>query len=219
MTKYHIKNIFDDISDSLKNNEWILWKRSDTVNLLKFIYYFILIIIILALICCLFILIVITGYLIFLIIVGIIILGISACIRSIKKGYRNLKELTGLIYGDLKQFPYYEVITNKRYIRKDFYLVNNTDFSEYEPNSIEIVNNILYLNMDYIEKIVIDLAYQRIDFLIRGNNDKLFRDIYIEYSEKEYTTIGNILVDILNLEKIKENKENILYRRKKHIEN
>ncbi len=198
--------IIKEVTNSLQNDEWILWKRIKMVNLLKFIPYNIIFNIILTLLCVL-------GILMFFFMVPFLLVGIILSNSSIIMRYRNLKEKLEISYKELKNYPSYLVLTTKRFICKDFYLINNAELSEYPSGAIEVVNNILYLNMNYIEKILVDRPYQVINFIIRGDNGEILSDIYFQYYDIELLKLMEIFIDSLNFEKKKENKEYIVLKR------
>ncbi|MBY9005361.1 MAG: hypothetical protein KGD63_01230 [Candidatus Lokiarchaeota archaeon] len=209
-----MKIILDEIAKFLQNDEWILWKRIKTVNLLKFIYNLLPITIILIILLFFILILMLFVIWIMIIIIPFILFGLFFCISAIKEGYKNLKNILGLSDTELRNYPSYDIITNKSYIKKDFYFLKDTEFSYFVPDSVKIINNIFFLKMDYIEKIIVDLKYKTIEILVRGDDDILIREIYIEYSESNLFQIKRTITEILKFEKIKENREFIFYRRK-----
>ncbi|MBN1215598.1 MAG: hypothetical protein JXA99_09140 [Candidatus Lokiarchaeota archaeon] len=206
--------IFEELKPFLLNDEWILWKGIKNENLLKFIYILTpLIVLLLFLIVLTIVLILYVGW-ILIVIILLLIYGLFLCISGIQEGYLHIKNISDLSFKELKNFQTYEVITNKNYIIKNFYFFIDTDFTLFVPESLKILNNIIFLSINYIKSVIVDRKYKKIEILVQGVDSKLIRDIYITYSEHEETQLVKLLIDILKLRKIRENKDFIFYIRK-----
>ena len=59
------------------------------------------------------------------------------------------------------------MITNKRYIRKDYYYHYKRDFSKYPKKAFEQIGDTVFLNFDYIAAIIVDYVLKEINFKIR----------------------------------------------------
>jgi hypothetical protein len=125
--------------------------------------------------------------------------------------FKNRRKVLNINFTNLKRFETYDILTNKRYIRRDYRLNynKNLDFSLYSSEVLSITDDhILILKFDFVIKLVLDKIDKIIYFLVKNENDEDIADVYIECSDEEVEEIINILKKVLKLE---EKKQTINY--------
>lgn len=125
----------------------------------------------------------------------IIIIGINE--------YRKRRKTLRLTSSGLKNYETYDILTDKRYIRRNYSLNfnKNFDFSIYPSNALKITdNNILILSLELITKIILDKSYKNLHFLVKNEKGEDATDVYIHCLDSEIDEIINILTIILKFQ-------------------
>ncbi len=124
-------------------------------------------------------------------------------IHTYKKRIETLK----LNPTDLKKYEFFDVITNLRYIRRNYFLNFLKDLSKYPKDALEQVNDIVFLKLDFVEKVIINHNIGRLLLFVREYNCKYKydTDFYIEFSKSTFKDLLDKLSDVLNLKIIEQN--------------
>jgi len=210
----------------LEKDEKILWKKSKIRNLMK-IYQ---VIIAITIVSSFFIFILypciaivaftynidFISFLIFFLISEIsILLGISWIF--IKDRIKMIRILQKTI-DELKSYEEIDIITNKRIIQKNYIWADTLkkNLPEFAASSVKIKTDLIFLNIDAIEVIIVDLKNKEIGFMINEIKDNYI--IYFDFFKRrgfdpnEMFYALKILKEILPLRKVKENEYEIEYR-------
>jgi len=205
-----------EIEKHLLNNEKVLWHRCTVVNLLRFIpqAVFIIVLIIIILISLLTILqslIEIVFYsCVFITVIGVL-LGLYI------NQYKKMKKVLKVSSTELKSYTIYDVLTNKRFIRMN-YILNfheNIDFSVYPLNALYSNEDIMFLDLNFVEIVYVDRLKQNFQFWVNLSPDKYAKTMALEYfTQAEYGKIIDTLSDILSLEVFDRSPEFIKFHKK-----
>jgi len=196
----------DEIDQFLDEDEEILWSRKKIVNLLSIIPFILKAGIIFTLFCLIFII-----YSFFLgSVIGIMLIlsfytfGLGFLIVAVVKSYRTKTKTIQLNRDQLKEYEFFYIITNKRYIRKDYYYHYKRDFSKYPKNAFYQIGDSVFLNFDYVDEILVDYVLKEVNFKIKGFPEG--RAFFLEFKEiDELEKIMEIIQTVIPLE-ILENK-------------
>jgi len=193
----------------LEKDEEILWIRKQKKNLLSIISFGIKVGIISFFFCLILILITIFSEMILAIIIITIIfmIIIGWLIWYVNHHINRMKKILELSSKELRQYDFIEIITNKRYIRKSYFFSYFKDLSKYPKNLIEQTGDIIFLNLDSIEKIIIEYKYRRIGLFLKGYKPKFFNDtdFFIEFIDDEFDELIKLLKNTLTLERKEKN--------------
>jgi len=216
-----------EITKYLQENEEILWKQIRTVNLyiIKGVIISILFLIIFsffALFIIIFYLQIFTKfpfYLAFLVIALIIILiqfAIVYIIRSSLKEMKKRRNELGKTDSELKNYKHFNIITNKRYIRRDYYADSRFNIKMYKFDAFEVLDNILFVSLEKVNKVILNEPYKRVSLLIeekKSNDQNGYIEFYIFLSDKNE---WDSLIEIFN-RLIPKNKLNLIKKKKNYI--
>ncbi|MFX0140575.1 MAG: hypothetical protein ACFFDN_43445 [Candidatus Hodarchaeota archaeon] len=190
-----------ELKHLLDEDEEILWLRKETKNLMSLILFSIKAEIFFIL----FIIVAITIVMILGSIIGVVIIlslgivGVVYVIIITVKGYRNRMEATQLNREELKEYDFFYIITNKRYIRKDYYYHEKRDFSKYPKNSFEKIGDTVFLHFDWIDLIIVDFVLKEINFKIKDFPEG--RAFFLGFKEKdEMEKVMEIIQNVIPLE-------------------
>ena len=208
-------------------DEKILWERSKVVNLLLFIpisglCYF-MFILIFSLILIYFLLNLMEVIEVF--VVGFICYGIllGGGIVLLKEAYEEYKKRKKAVGGDeLKKYEHYEIITNKRYIRRDYKLnfSRNLDFSVYPEEVLDIVEeNILFLDLNKVDQVELNYHEKCIYLMVKIDEQDYAASVFIEYKGDEFDEIMKILTENFSFEKKKHYRGYFIYEKSINQEN
>jgi len=195
----------------ISHNEEILWEYSEEKNLLKDI--------IVHLIIGIFLLIFFIAIIIFIsqtlewlswyIVLLISIFPILLFVRTIITGVKNYKDMLNKLQLSRKELRNYErvyMLTNKRWIQKDYDLSSNIDISKYKKGVLERNKDIIFVNLENIKVIytVEDKEYM-IAFYIDYDEEN-FEDSYLGVwlSLEEFQKVMKILKDVIPIKKGKQ---------------
>ena len=117
-------------------------------------------------------------------------------LKDLKKRRRILK----LSDDKLKNYEYFDIITNQRYIRRSYFLNFYKDYSIYPKDVLEIEDDVFFLNLKSVRRILFllrrsTIAIQATDsevpegFLIKFHRDKV----------SEFPVVRNSLITLLDL--------------------
>jgi len=203
----------EEFNENLLKDEKILWCTKKTVNLVNFIRLGVFLIMFFIILYKLFF----YYYMIqgnffsLMFLIPTLTLGTLTVSLILLKEYKKLSKLLGLSYKQLKYYNYYNILTNKRYIRKNFKLNHKTDFSVYPVDVVEIINYTIFLNYEKIERVVLNLNRKIIDFKIKGFTGISNAEFYLEYSKNDLNEIMRVLINTLKLVKKQETSKYIEY--------
>ncbi len=226
----------EEIEKVLQNGEKILWKRTNIHNLLK-IYPIIIGIVVVSTLLIFGLLytsiiafsvnnLLVAYLLLSLFLILEIVLVLSVTWISIKYRRKWIKRFQKTS-EELKNYIEIDIITNKRIIKKSMieierlekYVKSFKNFSDF-LKIIDIKDDIVFLNLDYIEEVIIMVDIKRIVFIMEDyNDDQLFYIDFFKFKNefkksninKTLNAINdtiNILKEILPPEKI--NKESLI---------
>ena len=193
----------------LEEDEKILWIRKQKKNLLLIIPFGIKVGIISSFIFLILILItiILETILGIVIIISIFVIIIWWIILYINHHINRMKKILQLSSNELRQYDFIEIITSKRYIRKSYLLNYFKDFLKYPKNVIEQIGDIVFIKLDFIEKVIVEYKFRRIVLFLKGYKPKFFNDtdFFIEFTENDFDELLKILINTLNLEKKESN--------------
>ena len=211
----------EEIKLNLLESEKILWQRSKIVNLLRFINWAIVFMIIFPLLICgifISIFIILRDIVGIILAICIIIIGELLIIGYTINDYRKKRNSLHLTTQQLKNYKYYDILTNIRYIRRNYHLNfnKNLNFHAYPSEALTITDDfVLILNLDFITKVILDIIYEDIHLVVEKKNNEDASDVYIEYSKDEFVDLIDILTNILSLEEKDRYSDHIVYLRTK----
>ena len=201
------------IKKNLLDDEEILWKYSEERNLLKetiahlIIGIFLIAFLLISIIMISSTLVWMTWYIILLLIAIPTLLFIRT-IFAIIKDYKKKSNYLNLTWKELRKYKCVYIITNKRWIQKDYDLNSNIDISKYSTKVLEKSGDIIFVNMESIQVIY---TYEDNGYTI------LF---YIDYDEDnlEDSNLGVLLSSMEFIKAIKTLKEVIPLKKEKQDE-
>jgi len=188
---------------TLLKDERILWEQSMKKNLLGQWYFIPVIIIVVDLI--------ILYPTIALIMIGLIwaslflmfliVLTTSLLIWiNISHNGKRRKKLE-LSKDDLKNYEFFDMLTNQRYIRRNYYYNFERDYSAYPKDAYEIMDDIFFLSLRYVKKILFFFKTSTIGLELEGF--EVNKDFPIKFHKdkvSEFPNIRNVLINTLDLE-------------------
>lgn len=207
----------NNVEEFLDEDEEILWSRNEINNLLSFILLSIkAMIFYIGFIMIFYIIYIILGSIIgAILMLSFCIIGVITIIGMTVKHYRKVIKTIPLNRNQLKQYEFFLIITNKQYIRKDYYFHYKRDFSKYPRNILEQIGDTIFLNFACINVIIVDYVLKEINF-----KTKFFpkdRAFFIGFEEKdEMDNVMEIIKSLIPLNIIE--KKNDLYTRYNRIE-
>ena len=85
------------------------------------------------------------------------------------------KWLNSLSNKELKSYEEFEIITNKHFIRKDYFLNFDKDFLKYSKGVVKKIGDIVFLNLDLIQEV-----------WVSHNQEKIFLKVDINESDTNF---------------------------------
>jgi len=194
-------HFYDEIKQYLDNDEEILWSRKETNNLLGFIPFTIKVgicFITFITIGCISTSLVLGPNFGTLLIFSIGLVGIVWMIIISLKNYRKITAIQ-LPREQLKEYDFFYLITNKRYIRKDYFFHYKRDFSKYPENAFDQVGDTVFMNFDWIDIIIVDYVLKEINFKIKDFPEG--RAFFLGFTDKdEMEKVMEIIQTVIPLE-------------------
>lgn len=175
----------NEAEEFLNEDEEILWSRKEINNLLSFVSFSIkAIIFYIGFLMIFYIICVISGIIVgAILMLSLCILGIIVTIVMTIKTYRTRIKTIPLNRNQLRQYEFFYMITNKRYIRKDYYYHDKRDFSKYPKNAFEQIGDTVFLNFECVDRIIVDYVLKEINFKIKGYPEG--RAFFLGFNEKD----------------------------------
>ena len=188
---------------TLLENETLIWGQSKKKNLLSLRYVVPIIIFALNLI-----ILIATVWVIMIdffwvsfIFVFLMVIGTCYFIWITMNYVKTLRKNLKLSDDKLKNYEYFDIITNQRYIRRSYFLNFYKDYSIYPKDVYEIVDDVFFLNLKSVRRILFllrlsTIAIQATDsevpegFLVKFHRDKV----------SEFPAVRNSLIALLDLE-------------------
>lgn len=196
----------ENIEKHLLKDERILWHKSEIVNLVYFIQGIIIFIA-----CSIVIGLILDIYLIYnieefegltlttvFLIIDIVLIWLAIY------NYRKRKKRLKSTYKELKNYEEFVILTNNRFIRRNYYLNYKVDLSRYVfENVLEQIGDVVFLKLENIKGIIIEYQVKEINFVF---NDELnLSPFYIKFmrmNSNEIEEVIEIITQILNLERV-----------------
>lgn len=119
--------------------------------------------------------------------------GIAYTIQFTRKEMRVRRDKLNISDEELKNYSHYDIITNKRYIRRNYYEDERYDFSIVKSDAFNVINRNLFVTYVKVNKVIFSEVYRRVLFIIERVK---------EDQQNEYFQIALILNDIKDWEKI-----------------
>ena len=188
---------------TLLENETLIWGQSKKKNLLSLRYVVPIIIFALNLI-----ILIATVWVIMIdffwvsfIFVFLMVIGTCYFIWITMNYVKTLRKNLKLSDDKLKNYEYFDIITNQRYIRRSYFLNFYKDYSIYPKDVLEIEDDVFFLNLKSVRRILFllrrsTIAIQATDsevpegFLVKFHRDKV----------SEFPAVRNSLIALLDLE-------------------
>lgn len=225
--KNQIKTIEDDhrkqVVKLLNEDEEIKWYRSKRINLLFFfnvIILFILTTVLGGIIGIILIgifnspeLMIMIGFFLTLIILDIFLIPIALYKRHHKKTRMNLT------YRELKYYNESVMITNRRFIYKNYYYSDRNISNLYDDDVVHQINDIILLGLNFVDYVIINKLFKKIYIFVGSQDD--YPDFYIDFTndkENDIESVFTILKDLIPLELIESTKHAKKYKRIKKLE-
>lgn len=198
----------EEIKNNLPKNEEVLWFHEENTDLTYFIKMTLIFII------CSFIMVPVCNIYIFYFIGEIekLILFLSFIIIDgflmllAVFNYKKLKNRLNLTYRKLKNYKEFVILTNKRYIRRNYYLNFKVNLSRYIfENALEQIGDVLYIKLEKINKVIVDYNISEIN--LHFQDDPILSPFYIKFKKidlKEVQEIIKLLIKLLNLVRVEQ---------------
>lgn len=184
-------------------NETILWEQSWKKNLLWPWYFIPAISIVVDLI--------ILYAIIALIIIGLIwaslflmfIIVLTTCLLiwiNISHNGKRRKKLE-LSNDELKNYQFFDILTNQRYIRRNYYFNFQRSYSSYPKDAYEILDDVFFLNLRYVKRVLFFFRNSTIGLELEGFEEE--KDFPIGFNKdrlSEFPKVRNALINTMNLE-------------------
>ncbi|MFX1429152.1 MAG: hypothetical protein ACFFCY_03180 [Promethearchaeota archaeon] len=205
---------YDEICQYLKEDEKILWSRKETKNLFSFIPFGIKIgfcIIIFFTLGCIYTGLVLRTLIGTLVMFSIGIFGLVLVVLILVRSYKEVTKIQ-LTHEQLKEYDFFYIITNKRYIRKDYHFHSKQNFSKYPKNAFQKVGDTVFLHFDSVEAIIVDYVFKEVNFKIKNFPEG--RAFFLDFKEKSEMKKVIEKIQTVILLKILEKKvvkEDVLY--------
>ncbi|MFX1316251.1 MAG: hypothetical protein ACFE9T_10335 [Promethearchaeota archaeon] len=101
---------------------------------------------------------------------------------------------------ELKNYEQFEILTNKRYIRKNYIWNSKKSLLEYSKEDLEQTKDIVFLNLNCVEGIMVHYGKEIIFFLIGDDidyfeewKDWFWTDFYINFRKSELNELKDTL--------------------------
>jgi len=194
-----------NLENYLSKDEKVIWFRCEIVNIVYFIRLVIIFIVLSFIVIPLFNFIYdsigemeILSLIVFFFISDVVLLFLAGY------NYSKRKKKLNLTYNQLKNYEEFVILTNKRFIRKNYYMNYKLDLSRYVfENILEYNDDIIFIKLENIKAISIDYLYREIYFLFE--KDSHLSKFYIKFLKKDLKEINEVLKrlkQILNLKKV-----------------
>ena len=138
-----------------------------------------------------------------------LIIGVSLVLLFLwlgKKMYKKLKTRTNMGKNELKNYSEFNVITNYRYIQRD-YSINfdsNNRFNTYSYDCFELKNDIAYAKLDCMNVVFLENLHEQaaICFYFDYNKEKIeYSDLFIDIEWDKVTEVMKILKEIMKFKR------------------
>ena len=188
---------------TLHKNETILWGQSRKKNLLRPRYVIIFVIIAVNLIGLTPTVIFIMGGINWASFIFVFITVVLTCylIWINMKYFKEMRNNLKLNKNDLKNYEFFDILTNQRYIRRNYYYNFERDYSAYPKDAYEIVDDIFFLSLRYVKRILFFFKTSTMGLELEGF--EVNKDFPIKFHKdkvSEFPNIRNILINTLDLE-------------------
>ncbi|UCC18927.1 MAG: hypothetical protein JSV62_12575 [Promethearchaeota archaeon] len=195
-----------EIEKYLQKDEEILWKSSENVNLVYFIRgitFFIICSLFMVPLFAILLFQILEQITAFILIVVFIIIDLLLSLLGIYN-YKKRKKRLNLAYNELKNYKEFVILTNKRFIRRNYYLNFKVNLSRYiSENLLEKIGDIIFIKLENIKVVIIEHNVEEINFLF--HNELTLSPFYIKtfkMDSKETSGITELVIKILNLERV-----------------
>ncbi|MFX1313649.1 MAG: hypothetical protein ACFFHD_13725 [Promethearchaeota archaeon] len=190
----------------LLKNEKILWHKGEIVNLVYFIKGIIIFIacsIVIGLILDIYLIYNIKAYKVLTLTIVFLTIDIILILLAFYN-YRKRKKRLQSTYKELKNYEEFDILTNLRFIRRNYYLNYKVDLSRYIfEKVVDQIDDVVFLKLENIKGIIIDYQVKEINFIF--NDECNFSPFYIKFmkmNSNEIEEIIEIITQILNLERV-----------------
>ena len=190
----------EEINMLLLEGEKILWHRNETENLVYFVRN-IIIFIIISLIFLPFLRWIFHIEEIFItVILTIGVLLIDGLLSGLAVyNYVKRRNRLHLGYKQLKNYEQFDIITNKRYIRRHYYLNYKVDISRYLfEQFIEKIDDVVFLNLENIKGVIVAYHIKEITFILE-DEPSMFSIKDLDMDLKDLKEALKVLKQLLNL--------------------
>ncbi|NVM19616.1 MAG: hypothetical protein HWN80_18075 [Candidatus Lokiarchaeota archaeon] len=200
-------------------DETILWEQSVEKNLLKRWPVYLIILIFADLLGLLF--------AVFIIMVGIWWISILLLFfiistpwmfyKTNKLSNDRTREELKLSDVELMNYEFFDIFTNKRYIRRNYFLNFEQYVKMYLEAAYELVSDVYFLELKFVSKVLFKSRSCTIGLELEGFEDVQGIPVYINKKDiSKFSALKESLITVLNLEYIDKGPHGIeIYRRKK----
>ena len=198
------------IKELLKKGEVIKWYRRKQVNLLIFLRNTVLFIVISFLVGIVF-FVIIDPSMLALMIITFIIIDIILISKALRKSRKMRLNLT---HSELKDYNEIVMITNMRYIFKNYYYLNHQISNLFDDGVVTQINDIVLLDLKFVDYTIINNIFKKIYIWVGYFGGAPDFEIYFFHDkENDINSVFNILKDLIPLELIESTKSAEKYRR------
>lgn len=132
-------------------------------------------------------------------IIGIVL--ISFLIWIFKKRVKKVRTTLRLSKSELKNYEFFDILTNKRYIRRNYYLNFEEDYSAYSEEVYDLVEDVFFLNLKCVSRVIFLNKKKIIALEIKGfENIQGFPIKFFSGKISEFLQVRSDLIDLLDLE-------------------
>lgn len=131
------------------------------------------------------------------------IIASAYAVILVKRGLRNMN----LKLSDLKSYHQIHILTNIRWIQKDFRSLLYFDRDKIPPEIIAPTNDIVFINLSDIEKARVrkSRTYHNIAFQFKNTlNEIQYPSFTVKFKYDDYQVVKKLISDLIPIEIIKE---------------
>jgi len=132
-------------------------------------------------------------------IIGIVL--ISFLIWIFKKRVKKIRTILKLSKSELKNYEFFDILTNKRYIRRNYYHNFEEDYSAYSEEVYDLVEDVIFLNLKCVSRVIFLNKEKIIALEIKDfENIQGFPIKFFSGKISEFLQVRSDLIDLLDLE-------------------
>jgi len=131
----------------------------------------------------------------------IMVIEICGLIWITMNYFKKLRKNLKLSDDELKIYENFDIITNQRYIRRNYYLNFQRDYTAYPKDVLEIVDEVFFLNLKSVKRVIFFFVDSRIALEPEGFGGS--QDFHIKFHKdkvSDFPVVREALINLLDLE-------------------